>query len=201
MLTIYNFARGARGVRVAWLCEEMGVPYCMRLVPYPTPPDYRARNPLGQVPFLEDGDVAMTESVAMLLHIAQKYGPTPLLPAPDDPAYVRVVQMAVFSEATLGAAINGLLIDRFAVPQLEQGGTLQRLFANRVEQALGFAEHALADRTWLAGDRFSIADVSVATSFAMWCGTLGGALPGKLADYQKRATSRAAYENANRASA
>lgn len=43
MITIYNFARGgARGVRVMWLCEEMGLPYEVVGLPYPVPESYRA---------------------------------------------------------------------------------------------------------------------------------------------------------------
>ena len=54
MMTIHNFSRGARGLRVIWLCEEMGLPYAVRNHPFPLPGDYRALNPLGTVPFLED---------------------------------------------------------------------------------------------------------------------------------------------------
>ena len=93
MIKIYNFPRG-RGARVIWLCEEMGLPY--RIVPVSFPPsdEYRALNPLGQVPFLEDeGGVAINESVAMLFYIAEKYGPSPLLPPKSDPAFARVLQM------------------------------------------------------------------------------------------------------------
>ena len=87
MIKIYNFARGARGRRAIWQCEEMSLPYQIEKVSYPPSDAYRALNPLGNVPFLEDeGGVAMGESVAMMLYIAQKYGPTPLLPGKDDPS-------------------------------------------------------------------------------------------------------------------
>src|SRR5262245_62991859 len=105
MIRIYNFARGARGLRVYWQCEEMALPYQVETVSFPTSAAYRARNPLGTVPFLEDeGGVAINESVAMMLYLAQKYGPTPLLPGKDDPILARVLQMTVFAEATLGGS-------------------------------------------------------------------------------------------------
>jgi glutathione S-transferase len=199
MLTISNFPRGARGLRPAWLCEEMGVAYRMVPLPYPVPPDYKARNPLGQVPFLEDQGVAITESTAMLLYIAQAHGPTPLLPPPGDPACARVLQMTVFGEATLGANINALLIDKFAVPETDKNGALQRMMRGRVEQAVEFAAHVLGDRPFLAGERFTIADISVSTSFMMWRGPLGGALPGGLAAYHERVTTRPACARASKA--
>ncbi len=79
MITVYNFARGARGLRVIWQCEEMGLAYRVETVTYPTPASYRALNPLGSVPYLEDDDggVGMSESVAMMLYLADRYGPTP----------------------------------------------------------------------------------------------------------------------------
>jgi glutathione S-transferase len=50
MMKIHNFARGARGQRVMWLCEEMGLPYAVQNHSFPVATDYRALNPLGTVP-------------------------------------------------------------------------------------------------------------------------------------------------------
>ena len=201
MITIWNFARGARGVRVAWLCEEMGLPYTMQLIGYPVPAEYRARNPLGTVPFLEDGDAAITESTAMLLHLAAKYGPSPLLPPPDSSAYARVLQMTVLSEATLGASLNALLMDRFAVAKAEQGGALAKMVRGRVEEVLGYVEQVLAAGPYLAGDVFTVADIAICTSLSLWRGPAQGALSKALTDYHARATSRPAYERAVKANA
>src|SRR5262249_28621153 len=58
MMTVHNFARGARGLRVMWLCEEMGLAYDVRNHPFPVGADYRTLHPMGTVPFLQDsGDV------------------------------------------------------------------------------------------------------------------------------------------------
>ena len=91
MIKIHNFARGARGQRVMWQCEEMDLPYIVENHPFPVDEGYRALNSLGTVPFLEDtGGVAINESVAMMLYVAQKYGPTSLLPMADDALMARV---------------------------------------------------------------------------------------------------------------
>jgi glutathione S-transferase len=67
MMTIHNFPRGARGQRAMWVCEEMGLPYAVQAHAFPVGADYRALNPLGTVPFLEDADgVALNESVAIM---------------------------------------------------------------------------------------------------------------------------------------
>ena len=116
MIRIYNFTSGVRGLRVAWQCEEMGLAYEATAFAYPPPADYLAKYPPGSVPFLEDeGGVAMGESVAMMIYLAQRYGPTPLLPA--DPAQMgRVLQLMVASEAAMGGLMNPLMGTKFAAP-------------------------------------------------------------------------------------
>jgi glutathione S-transferase len=199
MLKIYNFPRG-RGVRVVWLCEEMGIPYKLEPVSFPPSDAYRKINPLGQVPFLEDeGGVAINESIAMLFYIAEKYGPTPLLPAKTDPRFARVLQMTVFGEATLGASCNTLLIDHFVVPEKDKRGPLTGVIAERVGQQVSYVQTVLGSGPYLAGSDFTIADISVAYSLGLWSGLLSKPLGDKLDAYLKRATSRPAYERATKA--
>jgi glutathione S-transferase len=121
MIRIHDFARGARGLRVGWQCEEMGLPYRFETVSFPPSAAYRALNPLGSVPFLQDdAGVAINESIAMMLYLAQRYGPTPLLPGKDDPTLGRVLQMTVFGEAAIGAEMNSLLAAHFAAPEADK---------------------------------------------------------------------------------
>ena len=64
-IKIYN-CDGSRGVRPIWTLEEMGVDYEVEMLPFPPrvfKPDYLETNILGTIPYLEDGDVRMTESV------------------------------------------------------------------------------------------------------------------------------------------
>lgn len=199
MIKIYNFPRG-RGVRVVWLCEEMGLPY--RIVPVAFPPsdEYRAINPLGQVPFLEDeGGVAINESVAMLLYLAEKYGPSPLLPPKSDPSFARALQMTVFGEATLGASLNTLMVDHFMVPEKDKRGPLTQIMQGRIEQQVGYAGFVLGSDPFLAGAEFTIADISVTYALGIWRGPLNKPLSGKLSAYLERTTSRPAFQRASKA--
>jgi glutathione S-transferase len=114
MMTIHNFARGARGQRAMWLCEEMGLPYAVRNHSFPVAADYRALNPLGTIPFLQDDSgVAMNESIAIMLYIAERYGPTPLLPAHDAALLAKCLQLTLFGETELGMNLNPVLAARF----------------------------------------------------------------------------------------
>lgn len=203
MITIYNFAGGARGVRIAWLCEEMGLPYKVKALSYPTPASYRALHSLGTVPFLEDEDgVAMSESVAMLIYLAQRYGPTPLLPTADAARLARVLQMTVFAEATLGARMNTLMEAHFGAPEADKRNWSVRGLEQRIAPALDYvADMIETDGPYVAGPEFSIADMAVATLFGIWRGALGKLVPERLTAYQALVTSRPAYARAQAASA
>ena len=197
MIRIHNFARGARGVRVFWLCEEMGLPYEVETVSFPPSAAYRALHPLGSVPFLEDdGGVAISESVAMLLYLAQRYGPTPLLPGTGDPALARVLQLTVFGEATLGAAIDPLLAAQFVAPEADKRNWSVRSQEARVERALGFLVGKLGAGPFLAGADLTLADISVCCALGIWRGALDGALPDSLVAYRERLAARPAYQRA-----
>ncbi|AUX46435.1 glutathione S-transferase [Sorangium cellulosum] len=197
MITIYNFARGARGLRAMWQCEEMGLPYQVETVSYPPSEAYRALNPLGSVPFLEDeGGVAIHESVAMMLYIAQKYGPTPLLPGKDDPALARVLQLTVFGEATIGAGLNSLMEAHFGAPEADKRNWSVLRQEARLEDASRFAAGMLGARHFIAGDDLTLADISMSTALGIWRGALGKTLPDSLAAYQQRMAARPAYQRA-----
>jgi len=197
MIRIHNFARGGRGLRLVWQCEEMGLPYRLEIVSFPTSEAYRALNPLGTVPFLEDaGGVAISESVAMMLYLAQRYGPTPLLPASDDQRLARVLQMTVFGEATIAAALNPLLAAHFVAPEPDKRNWSVRGQEGRVKQAVGYVAEMLGSDPFLAGSDLTLADISVSTALGIWRGALDGALPDKLVAYHERMAARPAYQRA-----
>src|SRR3982750_759829 len=85
MLKVYGFARvnkGARGntrdLRVLWALEEIGTPYEIVGMDHPNhdldSPEFRAKNPFGPLPGIDDDSVVVTESGAILLYLARKSG-------------------------------------------------------------------------------------------------------------------------------
>lgn len=200
MITIHNFARGARGVRVFWVAEEMGLAYRTATVTYPPSAAYLALNPLGTVPFLEDdGGAAINESVAMMLYLAERYGPTPLLPAKSAPNFARVLQLTLFGETALGAYMNPLMMAKFAAPDADKLNWSVRTLEERVETALAFVSGALGAGPYLAGETFTLADISVSTALDMWKGALGKPVPEALMPWRERVQARPAYQRAQKA--
>ena len=196
MIRIHNFPRGARGVRLFWQCEEMGLAYEAEAVTFPPAATYRALNPLGNVPFLQDGDVAINESVAIMLYLAERYGPTPLLPKSDPVRLARVMQMTVFGEASIGGALNGLMEAKFAAPEADKRNWSVAALEARVEKFLAYVETMLGERAYLVGDDLTLADICICTAFGMWQGALDKTLSPKLGAYQQRLQARPAYARA-----
>jgi len=90
MITVFG---EGRGFRVVWLLEEMGLAYRLRpvdlLVGVENDAEYLAINPAGFIPAIQDGDVTMVESIAIMEYLIARYGPTPLAPAAYDPVFPR----------------------------------------------------------------------------------------------------------------
>ena len=103
MITLYH-CDGARSFRPLWMLEELGLPYELKMLPFPPrvfAKEYLAINPLGTIPFMVDGETKMTESSGICHYIGTKYGPTPLVVGPDEPAYGAFLNWMYFSDATL----------------------------------------------------------------------------------------------------
>lgn len=198
MLKIHHLPR-ARGLRVVWLCEEMGLPYEIAPVPFPPDEAYKKLNPVGSIPFLEDdGGVAINESIAMLLYISQKYGPTPFMPQPSDPNFARVLQMTLLGEATLGSYGNVMIGAMFMAPDDQKQNWSVMGSRDRLLQGFNYVAQVLGDRQFLVGDGFTIADISVGWMVGVARTMMGleAQLPKSLLAYHDRLIARPAYQRA-----
>jgi glutathione S-transferase len=195
-IKIWNFPRGARGVRLFWQCEEMGLAYETAAVTFPPSDAYRTLNPLGNVPFLEDGEVKIGESVAIMLYLAERYGPTPLLPKDDPARLARVLQLTVFSEASLGAFVNTLLMAKFGAPEADKQNWSARAQDGRVDQFVDLVATTLGANKFLVGNSLTLADIAISTSLGIAVGALGKVLPPPLAAYQAQLQALPTYQRA-----
>jgi glutathione S-transferase/3-isopropylmalate dehydratase len=89
MITVWG-GQTSRSIRVVWVLEEMGLPYRVRQVDMlaaEQDPEFLAVNPADYIPAIQDGDVVMVESIAIMEYLMARYGPTPLAPAPQGPTF------------------------------------------------------------------------------------------------------------------
>src|SRR5262245_58438734 len=100
MIKLY-FAPRTRSVRVRWLLEELGIPHDLERVEFidPTKP-FAQRTPLGKFPVIEDGDVTLCESGAIIEYILERYGNGRLAPAIGSPLRGEFLQWMHFAEGT-----------------------------------------------------------------------------------------------------
>jgi glutathione S-transferase len=131
-----------------------------------------------------------------MLYLAGKYGPTPLMPTKDDPSFARVLQMLVFSEASIGASVNTLLAAKFGAPEADKTNWSVRVTEARIEQFLGFVADVLGDKPYLVGPSITLADIAISTAMGVYRGALDKALSPKLSAYQDRLQARPAYQRA-----
>ena len=192
MIKIYDFPHGARGLRAAWLCEEMGLAHTFVPVSFPPDQSYRALNPFGTVPFLHDGNVSMSESIAMMFYIAQKYGPTDALPTVDDERFAKVLQFTLFGEASLSSLMTPLLAVRFGAPDDHKRNWSAVGIESRLKGTVDRIGDELNDREFLVGSGLTLADISVVTALRIWGRGVGQELPATLSAYCERLQQRPA---------
>lgn len=140
-------------MRLRWACEEAGLDYSVRTVPFEgREADHLARQPFGQVPFLSDGEIQLFESGAGLLHLARKS--ERLMPR-DPIGEAQTLQWTI-------AALNS--IEMVTVPWwfLEVTGAKENGLTGWMQSRLNHIESVLKEREWLAAGRFTVADLLMA---------------------------------------
>jgi len=192
-LTIWTLdwvSEGPRGfvrdLRLRWACEEAGLAYSVRTIPFEDrTTNHLSRQPFGQVPYLDDGELKIFESRAGLLHLARKS--ERLMPR-DPVGEAETVQWII-------AALNS--IEMVSVPWWFLGlsdATDNGLDA-WLESRLDHIETVLNEREWLAADRFTAADLLMADVLRVPKVRAYGVRPAS-ENYVARMTGRPAFRKA-----
>jgi glutathione S-transferase len=176
-----------RDIRLRWACEEAGLDYAVRTVPFDgRGPDHLALQPFGQVPFLSDGELDIFESGAGLLHLARKSERL----MPRDPAgEAKTLQWTI-------AALNS--IEMVSVPWwfLEVTGAKENGLTGWLQSRLDHMERVLDEREFLAADRFTVADLLMADALRVAKVRAFGERPAT-ESYVTRITERPAFRKAH----
>ncbi len=190
------FARGlVRDLRVRWALEEAGLPYRARLIDFDDRETaaYRALQPFGQVPVYRDGELAMFESGAIVLHIAAG---APALMPPDQDGRARATAWLFAALNSIEPPIQNLAeLDLFNADQ--EWARLRRPgLVAFVEQRLRELAASLGDSDYLEAGGFTAGDLMMVTVLRNLRHTeLMGQFP-TLAAYQARCEARPAFQKA-----
>lgn len=192
------FAPFARSLRILWTLEELNAPYEPVRVQFPprlAQPDYLHINPLGQIPTLIDGETKLFESVGACQYVNDTCGGDLEIGA-GQPGRADYLQWLWYGEATLMPPLGTIVGQTFGPEETRSAATLAQAKASLFER-LALVEKRLEGRQYLAGDHFTLADISVAYSL-----NLGGLLrvsddyPPNVAAYFERMSARPAFQAA-----
>ena len=176
-----------RDLRLRWTCEEAGLPYRIATVAFDDrETNHLDRQPFGQVPMLEDGDLRLFESGACVIHLARKGG----MLIPGDPkAEIEVLQWIM-------AALNS--IEMVTMPWVVLTWSDEEFagITGWLDRRLAQIEAVLAEREWLVGNTFTAADLIMADVLRVDLVRKHGDRPASEA-YVRRVTDRPAFRKAH----
>src|SRR6476469_8194840 len=147
----------SRGQIARWMLEEVGQPYEQVLLDYGTTmkaADYLAVNPMGKVPAIKHGDTVVTEAAAICAYLADAFPDAGLAPAPTSPLRGPYYRWMFFAAGPFEAATTNKALG-FELPPGRERMAGYGAYAH-VMDAL---ESAVSQADYIAGDRFSAADV------------------------------------------
>ena len=194
------FAPSSRAVRIAWLLEELGLAYDLERFTLGDramrEEGYRAVHPIGRVPALEDGDVVLHESGAIVEYLLARHGNGRLRPAEGDAEFPNYLQWLHYCEGMIMPQINVIMVETVFLPPDRRSEVHVKRAQKLLNQMLGAVEAHMAGRDYLAGD-FSGADVMTGHAVMASAG-LGADMSDKpnLGAYVERLSARPAYQKA-----
>ena len=168
MIKIYgaNISPFVRKVRATLV--EKGMQYELIPVnPFAIDDEFKKISPLGKIPVLQDGDVTLPDSSAILAYL-EKVHPEPALFPADAADYGRALFYEEYGDTLVYSSIVPIFVQRFVVPNMMNGTPDEQI----IQEALGtlpgvcsFIEAEIGDNEWIVGNTFSVADIALTSAF------------------------------------
>jgi len=199
MLTLH-FAPNSRASRIYWLLEELDIPFELNRMDF-HPKDlksdeHRARHPLGRVPVLDDDDVRIFESGAIVEYILARHAPGRLKLAVESPEFPAYLQWFHYCEGMVMPPVNTVVVHTLLLPEDRRDATVLAQARKLLTKALEPVNETLAGKAYLIGD-FSGADIMLGHACFMSnrIGSVSDEM-GHLKAYVERIAARPAFDKA-----
>jgi glutathione S-transferase len=195
-----HFVAGTRAGRVVWLLEELGLEYEVNIMPFTKEglksPEHRSRHALGRVPVLEDGDISIFESGAIIDYVLERHKNGGLKPNSDAPEFPFYLQWYHYCEGMVMPPMNQIVVQTILLPADRRDEAVLNQAKKLLSKALAPVNDALAGKDYLIGD-FSAADLMLGHSCFM-ANRLGCVTDDmqNIKDYVARIDSRPAFKKA-----
>jgi len=195
-----HFVAGTRAGRVVWLLEELGLDYEVNIMPFTKEglksSEHRARHALGRVPVLEDGDISIFESGAIIDYVLERHKNGGLKPSSDAPEFPFYLQWYHYCEGMVMPPMNQIVVQTILLPPDRRDETVLNQAKNLLTKSLAPVNENLADKDYLIGD-FSAADIMLGHScfMANRLGCVNDEMI-NIKDYVARIADRSAFQKA-----
>ena len=161
MLTVHHLGH-SQSERIVWLCEELGIPYQLKLherdpVTRLSPPALSALHPIGAAPVIQDDGLLLAESAAIIEYIIARHGGGRFRLGPDHPNFVPYLYWFHFANGNLQPVIGRLMM--IGRMRLAPDHPLQIAMQGRLDRVIASIEARLGEVDYLAGDEFTAADI------------------------------------------
>ena len=157
--------------KVVWTLQHLGLPFertdAGMAFGVVNTPAYLALNPNALVPTLQDGDFTLWESNAIVRYLCARYGNAELYPE-DLAQRFDAERWMDWQQTTLNRESGGAFVQWFRTPADKRDPAVIACSTAATEPALAQLNHHLADRPWVCGERFSMADIPVACDVHRW---------------------------------
>ena len=199
MLTLH-FAPNSRAGRIVWLLEELELDYDInKMAGHPQDlksDEHRARHPLGRVPVLDDGDVRIFESGAIVEYVLARHKNGGLRPAEAAAEFPDYLQWFHYCEGMVMPPVNTIVVQTVLLPLDRRDETALAQAKRLLSKALEPVNEALEGRDYLIGE-FSAADIMLGHACFMSnrLGCVGDEMP-HLKAYVERIANRPAFKTA-----
>jgi glutathione S-transferase len=156
-------------VRKTLVCLiEKGVEHEVNPVsPFPAPESHLKISPLGKIPALTDGDLAIPDSAAICGYLEKRFPEPALFPA-DVSDYGRALWYQIWADNELPKATASLFFNRVAVKMMKREpdeAVIQNIIETVQPPIFDYLESEIGDKTYLLGDAFTIADIAITCQF------------------------------------
>jgi glutathione S-transferase len=195
-----HHAPNSRSVRAVWLFNELNLPYELEVYPLGDKsmrtPEYLKVHPMGRVPALEDGELTIFESGAIVQYVLEKYGNGKMLPTTSSPNYPNYLQWLHYAEGMIMPQINIIVVETIFLPEERRNQTNVDRATKLLTRMLTAIDLHMQGREFLAGE-FSGADIMTGHACIV-SGRLGADISDKphVSAYIERLESRPALKTA-----
>ena len=169
MIKLY-LTPGTRAGRVAWLLEELQMEYELEVLPFTREglksSEHRSRHALGRAPVIEDGDVTIFESGAIIQYILDKYDSKGLKPEVSSADYPYYLQWFHYCEGMVMPPMNQIVVQTILLPPERRDETVLNQAMNLLSKSLNPVNEYLENKDYLIGN-FSAADCMLGHSCYM----------------------------------